>query len=154
MNRGKTLMWWLKRDWPDCGASQVTISAQGYEMQSVQKGEECSDPGKVTHQESTLVKLGEHEFLDVAPRSEDVCDSCMAKHDIYMVKINEDALELIPIDSDWLEGAINTKIVALAAMPDDTDTLTASSKELKAFCRQYADDPEVFKAVGLVFSRN
>ncbi|MGB8470373.1 MAG: hypothetical protein WCD71_09455, partial [Candidatus Sulfotelmatobacter sp.] len=54
-------------------------------------------------------------------------------------------LTIIPIDSDWLKKAIAAKTVTLATMPDDSDTLVASTKDLKAFCRKYAGDKEVFR---------
>jgi hypothetical protein len=146
---------WSLTDEDQCATTlTIAIKNHDYELRSVQSRQGCSDVGKMALGQGELVKLGDHEFLDVAPRPEDVCDSCVARHEIYEAKIDENALELIPIDSEWLQGAINSKIVALPAMPDDTDTVTASSKDLKAFCRQYADDPEVFKPVGLVFSRN
>jgi hypothetical protein len=123
----------------------ITIKNRGYEIESAQQGERCGDAGKTSHQEGVLVKLDEHEFLDVAPRAEDVCDSCIAKHQIYLTRIGEDSLELVPIDSDWLKAAVEAKTVTLSTLADDTDTLTASSKDLKDFCRRFAGDQAAFK---------
>ncbi len=130
------------------------LKDQGYSVRSIQEGEKCGEPGIAKLQEAKLVKLGEHEFLDVSPRSEDVCDACLAKHEIYMAKISEDGLELIPINWDWLNSAIESKTVELSTLKDDTDTLTASSKELKAFCREYANDEQVFSPEGLMLRKN
>jgi len=132
----------------------LTISAKGdvYDLQSKQQGKGCASRGEKSRQQARLVKLDAHYFLDISPLEKDVCEMCLAKHTIYQVKIDRDSFSLIPIDSDWLKNAVEKKIVTLATLPDKTDTLTASSADLKAFCRKYADDPEAFKPV-LVFKR-
>jgi hypothetical protein len=132
----------------------ITVHEQGYDLQYESTGEKCSDAGKVIHQEAHLVKLGAHEFLDVEPRAADVCDMCLAKHQIFLAKIGKDSATLTPIDSEWLEAAIQAKTVTLATLPDDTDTLTASTKDLKEFCRKYAEDQAAFKPSGLVLKRS
>ncbi len=133
----------------------LTISAKDdtYNLESTEKGEGCSDAGKKSRYQARLVKLDTRYFLDVSPRPDDVCEMCLAKHTIYQTKIDKDSFSLAPIDSDWLKNAVEHKKVVLTTLPDDSDTLTAPAKELKAFCRKYADDPEAFKQIGLVFKR-
>jgi hypothetical protein len=121
----------------------ITAQDQVYDIQSSDQGEECSSDK--FHRQARLVKLDAHYFLDVSPIDEAVCDMCVAKHDIFLVKFDEDSLFLTPIDSDWLQKSIATRTVALATLAQDADTLTASSKDLKRFCRKYADDDAVFK---------
>ena len=99
------------------------------------------------------MKLDTYNFLDVSAMPSDVCETCLAKHTIYQVRIDKDSFSLIPIDSDWLKNALEQKSVQLATLPEDSDMLTASTKELKAFCRKYADNLDAFKAIGLTFKR-
>lgn len=84
-----------------------------------------------------------------------VCEMCVAVHWIFLTQIDKDSFSLVPIDSDWLKKAVEQKTVALATLSGDSDTLTASAKELKAFCREYADDKEVLKPIPeFTFKRN
>jgi hypothetical protein len=55
-------------------------------------------------------------------------------------------LSLIPTDSNCLNQALAPRTLTLAAWADDRDTITASSKDRKAFCRKYAENEDVFKA--------
>ena len=98
------------------------------------------------------MKLDAYYFLDVSPIADDVCDMCLAKHDIFLVKFDRTTLSLTPIDSDWLKKSVEAKTVTLATLAGDTDTITASSTELKAFCRKFAENTEVFKSA-LMFKR-
>ena len=124
----------------------LTFAAEqeGYDMQSTEQGEGCSDD-KI-HRKGRLVKLGTHYFLDVEPMPSDVCDMCAAKHNIFLTEFDKATLALTPIDSDWLKRSIEAKTVSLATVAGDTDTITASSKDLKAFCRKFAENKEAFKA--------
>ena len=124
----------------------LTIAAkdQGYDLQSTDQGEGCTDDK--SHRRGRLVKLGAHYFLDVEPLPDDVCDMCAAKHDILLAKFDQTALSLTPIDSDWLKKSIEAMKVTLATVAGDTDTITASSKDLKAFFRKFAENKGAFKA--------
>lgn len=128
----------------DC-TTLLTITAKDevYDLQSTEEGEQCS--GDKLHRQGRLVKLGAHYFLDVSPMDADVCDMCVAKHDIFLAKFDKATLALTPIDSDWLKNALEVKMVTLATLGGDTDTITASSQDLKAFCREFAENAEVFK---------
>jgi hypothetical protein len=125
----------------------VTITAKNevYDVQSTGRGEGCSDSVGPSHFQARLVKLDGYLFLDVSPAAESVCGMCIARHNIYLAEFDKTTLTIIPIDSDWLKKAIAAKAVSLATMPDDSDTLVASTKDLKAFCRKYAGDKEVFR---------
>jgi hypothetical protein len=131
----------------------VSAKDDVYDLESTQHGEGCDNQGKKSRQQARLVKLDTHIFLDVSPMPDDVCEECLAKHTIYQIKIDKDSFSLTPIDSDWFKNALEQKKVALATLADDSDTLTASTKDLKAFCRKYADDPAAFKPIGLSFQR-
>jgi len=52
---------------------------------------------------------------------------------------------LAPLDSDWFKAAVQKNTVSLATLPEDPGTITSSAKDLKAFCRKYADNREAFK---------
>ena len=69
--------------------------------------------------------LDSYYFLDLSPVNKDVCDMCLAKHEIFLAKFDKDSLSLTPIDSDWLKKSISQKTVSLATVADDTDTITA-----------------------------
>ena len=134
----------------------LTISAKDevYGLLSTEQGGGCSDSAKQSRYRAQLVKLDDHYFFDSSPMPDDVCDECIAKHTIYQLKIDKDALSFTPINSDWLKKSIDAKTVTLATLPDDTDTLIASTKDLTAFCREYAADPAVFKPMPeLMFKR-
>lgn len=131
-----------------CTAPLVITSANNdvYELERKPEGEGCTESDKASPVQGHLVKLDTHFFLDISPGLDDVCAMCLAKHDIFLVKLDKNTFTLTPIDSDWLKKAITTKKVKLATLSGDTDTLTASSKDLKAFCRRYAANKEAFRA--------
>jgi hypothetical protein len=131
----------------------ITAKDQGYDFQELEQGEGCSE--RKYHRLARLVKLDAHYFLDVSPMDDDVCDMCAAKHSILLARFDKMALSLAPIDSDWLKKSIAAKIVTLDTVAGDTDTITASSKDLKAFCRKFAENPEVFRMESTeTFKRN
>jgi hypothetical protein len=136
--------------------TQLTIAAKGqiYDLQLVEQGEGCIGADKPSRYQARLVKLDTHYFMDVAPTDDAVCDMCAAKHDILLLKLDKATLAFTPINSDWLKKSIEAKTVTLSTVAGDTDTITASSKDLKAFCRQFADDKEAFKTESaLMFKR-
>ena len=55
------------------------------------------------------------------------------------------SFRLSPIASEWLEKSEKEKTVTLGTVHGNPYILTASPKELKAFCRKYANDESVFK---------
>ena len=123
----------------------ITSKKEIYDLQSSEgKGEECAELDTPSHYQARLVKLDSHYFLDVFPLDDEVCGMCLAKHNIFLAKFDKATLSLTPIDSDWLKKSVEAKTVNLATLGEDTDTITASSKDLKAFCRKYADDAAVF----------
>ena len=123
----------------------ITARDQTYDLQLVEQGQGCIGGDKPSRYQAQLVKLDAHYFLDVSPMDDAVCDMCAAKHDILLVKFDKATLAFTQINSDWLKKSIETKTVSLSTVAGDTDTITGSSKDLKAFCRQYADNKEAFK---------
>jgi hypothetical protein len=137
---------WTATDQDKCTTTlTVTAEGVGYSLHSVESGEACSNRGEVSNFQARLVKLDAYRFLDIAPLDKDVCDWCIAQHQIFLVKIDSDALAFTPIDSDWLKAAVAAKTVTLSTLPDDTDKLISPSKDLKEFCRRFAADKTVFK---------
>jgi hypothetical protein len=140
----------LVGSWVEVGdkcPAPLTITAKDgvYDLRSNGKGEGCGDSVSPTHFQARLVKLDAYYFLDISPMAEDVCDMCIARHNIFLAEFNKTTLTITPIDSAWLKKAVAAKTITLATMPDDSDTLIASPKDLKAFCRKYAGDKEVFR---------
>jgi hypothetical protein len=135
----------------------ITSKNQVYDLQSPGRleSEGCKGAEKPSHYQARLVKLDASYFLDVSPIASDVCDMCLAEHNIFLAKLDKETLSITPIDSDWLKKSITAKTVTLATLGDDTDTITASSKELKSFCRRFAGDKAVFKPESIsTFKRN
>jgi hypothetical protein len=131
--------------WPDVGekcTSTVTITAHEkvYHWQVV----DC-ESNKKTLYEARLFKLDEHYFLDMTAPPEEVCDLCVGIHLISLVQFEKDSFALAPIDYDWFNKAVQKKRVSLTTLPDDPGTITSPPKDLKAFCRKYADNKEAFK---------
>jgi hypothetical protein len=140
----------LVGSWIEVGdkcTAPLTITAKDgvYDLQSTGKGEGCSDSVSPSLFQARLVKLDAYFFLDVSPMAEDVCDMCIATHSIYLAEFDKTTLTITPVDYDWLKKAIAAKTVTLATMPDHSETLVASTKDLKALCRKYAGDKEVFR---------
>jgi hypothetical protein len=122
----------------------ITLDGQAYDLAATSQGEQCNKQEKPDFSTAQLVKLDNHLFLDVSPRADDICAMCLPLHQIFLTTSDKDLLSLAPIDSEWLKKAVEQKTVALATMPENTDLMTASAKDLKAFCRKYADNPHVF----------
>jgi hypothetical protein len=132
----------------NCDAPLTITAMDGvYDLQSVDRNEDegCVESDKPSHYQARLVKLDNYYFLDFSPLSEEVCAMCLAKHDIYLAKFDKSTLSITPIDADWLKKSLAAKKVTLATLGEDTYTITASSKDLKAFCRRYAGNKKVFK---------
>jgi hypothetical protein len=123
----------------------LTIAAKNqiYDLQSTEQGEGCSE--EKSHVQASLVKLDSHYFLDLSPVDDDVCAMCLARHEVFLAKFDKTTFSLTPIDSDWLKKSLEAKTVTLATVAGDTDTITASSRDLKAFCREFAGNTEAFK---------
>jgi hypothetical protein len=131
----------------DCLTTLSIVSTEEphYQLKVKGEGKECNDEGKELQFEARLVKLDSRAFLDVSARAEDICTSCLDAHQIYLTTLGKNTLDLIPVDSEWLKNAIEGKRISMATVAGNTDILTGSSKELKEFCRKYADDKAVFK---------
>jgi hypothetical protein len=137
----------------------IAAHQQAYEL-TLTPAPDCKDE-KTSRYDGHLVKLNDHRFLDVAPNSADVCDMCLPAHSFFLLSQENDALAVIPLDDAGLGAAMAQKKVTLAYLDDNRPlgegmyaTLTASSKDLKAFARKYADDKAIFRPdASLVFKR-
>ncbi len=133
----------------------VSGSNRTYDLELMAQGEKCSKAGDKAHYLARLVKLDNHFFLDVYPMPADVCEMCLPLHWIFLATFDKSTLTMTPIDSEWLKQASAQKTLTLIALPDTTDTITSSAKELKEFCRKYADNKEVFNPTSnLTFKRS
>jgi hypothetical protein len=131
----------------DCVTTlNVTAEGKDYHWKVTTEGAGCvTEKSRPEYYVGQLFKLGDHKFLDLTARPQDVCEACLAVHWILKVEANSDSFSLIAIDSDWLENAEKLRMVTLSTLPGGHDTLTASPEKLKQFCRTYADDQDVFK---------
>jgi hypothetical protein len=105
--------------------------------------EGCND--KDQSLQARLVKLDTYYFFDVFATEEAVCDTCLAKHQIFQLKFVADGFTLTPIDSEHLKASLADKAIRLATVPDNSDLITASTAELKDFCRKFAMDKTMFR---------
>jgi len=129
-----------------CGGVTLTSKdGETYDLQAPGRTQGCTESDRPSHLQGRLVKLDSHYFMDIFPAEEDVCNLCLPQHNIFLAQFDKSNLSLIPIDSNWFKRALADHTVTLATLADDTDTITASSKDLKAFCRKYAENKEVFK---------
>jgi hypothetical protein len=145
---------WITNDLTCAIILNVKSERHQYRWEKTAFGEHCEDSGKTFYSNADLYQLGNNHFLDVSARASDICKMCIGIHWIFLVQNSGDTLYLMPIDSDWLKNALETKAVTLATLAGDPETLTASPADLKAFCRKYADDRRVFGRVGkLTFKR-
>jgi len=123
----------------------VSGSNRTYDLELISQGDKCNDADNKAHYLAKFVKLDNRFFFDVYPMPSDVCDMCLALHWTFLVKFDKNTLTVTPIDSEWLKQASAQKTLTLTTLPDDAETITSSPKDLKAFCRKYADSDEVFK---------
>jgi hypothetical protein len=100
---------------------------------------------RVIQYDGHIVRLDKYRFLDINPKSADVCDLCLPLHNFFLISQQNDTLALTPVDFDWLKEAMAQGKVTLAHLNGDGLTLTASSKDLKDFVRRYAEDKAAFK---------
>jgi hypothetical protein len=137
---------WTATDRDKC-TTTLTVAVEGgtYNLRYSASSDACSNRGETFMFQGKLVKLDVYRFLDIAPLDKDVCDWCIAKHQIFLVRVDADTLAVTPIDSDWLKAALASKAANLASLPGDTDTLISSTQDLKEFCRKFAGDRTVFK---------
>lgn len=135
--------------WVDTSDRCVTLTIASednevYELRSRSTGEKgCNE--SPSNLQARLVKLDNHYFMDLSPMEDDVCPMCLPQHQIFLAQFDKAKLSLTPIDGDWLKKALATKTVTFATVAGHPETITSSSKDLKAFCRRYAEDKEVFR---------
>jgi hypothetical protein len=143
---------WFERDQKCVTTVTIASNDDAYDLQSAQ-GEGCIDPREKVRQQARLVKLGAYYFVDMFPTARDVCDTCLALHQIFLMRFTADTITLIPIDAESLRALLSTKKLKLSIVPEDPRalfpdrplTLTALSKDLKDFCSRFAADKTIFK---------
>lgn len=103
---------------------------------------DADETSKTEYYDAELFQLGQHKFLDITPRSEDVCSLCVEAHWIVEVDAGKDPFRFI----DWgeLDAADQEKTVTLPNSFGFDHLFTGSPKELKALCRKYGGDRKVF----------
>ena len=130
----------------DCMATiNITADNGEYVARQTSEGEKCTEEDKKEiDYRGKVYKLDGHLFLDVTSRSQDVCRVCIPVHWIFRIRIEKDLLALTPINSDWLRARFESKTAGLATLSNESNVVTATARELKGFCRKYADDKEAF----------
>ena len=112
-------------------------------------GKGCKNDEKAARYDAHLVKIDAHYFLDVSPKSDDVCELCLATHTFMLFSLENKNLSLTALNRNWLEEAIKNKKLVIAHVGGeheyDAITFTAPSSELKDLLRKCADDKTAFK---------
>jgi hypothetical protein len=109
---------------------------------------------------ATLIRINQQRFFDVVPNQE---KSWAAPLDM-LLKVDEDGpkLNLVPLDPDWLENAINDKTVNLHGRVQEFGllprfvavTLVSPTGDLREFLRQHGNDKRAFsRSSGMIFLR-
>jgi hypothetical protein len=106
-----------------------------------------------------LVKLGDDLYIDFFPDSKNVkCEvidfyllQVIYVHIFGKITINENEVEISLFDYDWIEKLFEQNKIRIPhevlKYPDSKDEnilLTASTEELQAFVKKYADDKNAF----------
>jgi hypothetical protein len=126
----------------------VSTTPDSYQM-TLAPGSGCSDDEKTNNYDAHLVRVTTHRFLDVAARSEQVCDLCLPLHSIFLLQQENvqqenvqqenlqqengqpekaqasDSLNLVPLDITWMTHALNSKRVVLSQLPRQRPARTA-----------------------------
>jgi hypothetical protein len=106
-----------------------------------------------------LVKLGDDLFIDFFPDSENM--KCKVNdffhiHEIYVhsfgkIKISENEVEVSMFDYDWIKELFKQNKIRIPhevqkypGSNEENILLTASTEELQAFVKKYADDKNAF----------
>jgi hypothetical protein len=112
-------------------------------------------PGQAMAFVGRLGRLGGRLFLDLTPdesgpppvRNELYNMHIVPAHTFWRVRIAGDELTLEPFSPDWLGGALKEGRLKIAHVRTGGRViLTASTAELQAFIRTYADDADAFPA--------
>jgi hypothetical protein len=144
--------WGIENDCP--WVLTIAANQQVYDL-TWAPSPQCKNEGKTSKYEGHLVKLDNHVFLDATPEQDEVCEACLPLRSFFLVRVERNSLALTPINYEWLKESVEQKTVTLENLPDrPPEILVASSKELKAFMRKYADDKSAFQpSATLMFKR-
>jgi len=100
---------------------------------------------------ATLVKLGDHMFLDFLPDEPD-CGNEFYKsylipaHSFYKVTLSNDILRMDGLDVEWMKKQLqdSTNTIAFEWLDEENYLLTASTEALQNFVLKHADDKNAF----------
>jgi len=107
---------------------------------------------------ATMTKLGKHFFLDLYPTDtlmlERFEENYLPVHSFVKINLRNNSLEMYELDGENLDRLFEQNRIRLRhEIIDDFTVLTASTKELRQFMTQYADDPEAFENVEIFTKR-
>lgn len=107
--------------------------------------------GKTGAFTATLVQVGDHRFLDLAPNRPDEETTgfhqshLLSAHTFYLLEVNDDVINVRSLNIEWLKSHLNEEPDALAhAIVDDRLVLAATSKDLQAFLTEHIDTADAF----------
>jgi hypothetical protein len=94
----------------------------------------------------TLVEIGSLRFLDVSPADREEMHHMLLTHSFYRVRVDATALQLTPLNFDWVQSQVQQDKLGLAGATraDSTLVLTSSTRQLRDFLRQYGGSDEAF----------
>ncbi len=133
----------------------LQISAAGggiYELQSVERGRVEGRALLVG-----LGKIGDRLYWDATAKPSDDdglwAEHTLPLHSIARVRIEENRLEIAPLDSDWLDQAVAERRVEVAHLRVDHGiVLTAATEDLQRLLLEHGEEDGAF-AEPVVFAR-
>ena len=112
------------------------------------------EPGKPVRFEAHLVRLGDDLFLDLYPDSHPSADDLgnhlvvahlVPAHTFSRIWIDETGVKIGMLDPDWLDEALAARDIEIAHQRGEEGILlTATTPELQAFARSFADDAKAY----------
>ena len=112
--------------------------------------------------ECTYFKVGDKLFVDTTAGEPEVeINLCWAAgitlvHTLCKVNLDNNTLELIPINAEWFDNRIEEKMLDMSYVKVGMDNylFTITSKEWVKFLEKHADNPELFnKNYSYIFKR-
>ena len=117
-------------------------------------------PGDTAIFEVHLAQFGEFLFMDLYPepltKRNDLCKvHWIPVHTFSRIWLENDALKISMLNSDWLESMIRDKKLVIAhERVQEEIILTASTEILQQLVISFADDPEAFPEPRVLFRMN
>ena len=106
------------------------------------------DRGQTAAFDGRMIEIGHFRFLDLFPVDRESRHHQIRLHSFYRIKVEREALQLTPLNLDWLRQQVREHRLSLEGR-DDADqafVLTSITKDLQDFLRAYGGSEEAFSS--------